>query len=151
MDYRQALDAGSPKSIKAFLEVHGISPRKRFGQNFLHDRNVAARIVRACSLKKGERVAEIGPGLGALTLPLLRAGVRLTCFELDRRLEPALEPIPGVKLIWGDFLKLPLPRGSRLCGCRPHPLIFPIAHVLPQRTSERIRVPIDKARIAPAS
>ncbi|MEE9570839.1 MAG: rRNA adenine N-6-methyltransferase family protein, partial [Gammaproteobacteria bacterium] len=42
-------------------------PRKRFGQHFLHDQSVAARIVRAIGAKPGERVVEIGPGLGALT------------------------------------------------------------------------------------
>ena len=52
-------------------------PRKRFGQNFLHDPAVIERIVRSIATHPGERLVEIGPGLGALTLPLLLAVGRL--------------------------------------------------------------------------
>jgi 16S rRNA (adenine1518-N6/adenine1519-N6)-dimethyltransferase len=65
-------------------------PRKRFGQNFLHDTTVIDRIVRALSPKPGDRVVEIGPGLGALTEPLLRTLGRLDVVELDRDLVPRL-------------------------------------------------------------
>ena len=64
--------------------------KKRFGQHFLHDAQVLARIVQAIAPKPGEHVVEIGPGDGALTLPLLRALGRLTVIELDRDLIPRL-------------------------------------------------------------
>ncbi|HBA35401.1 MAG TPA: 16S rRNA (adenine(1518)-N(6)/adenine(1519)-N(6))-dimethyltransferase, partial [Gammaproteobacteria bacterium] len=51
--------------------------RKRFGQNFLHDEAVISRIIRAINPQKGEAIVEIGPGLGALTQPLLEQTGRL--------------------------------------------------------------------------
>jgi 16S rRNA (adenine1518-N6/adenine1519-N6)-dimethyltransferase len=61
-------------------------PRKRFGQHFLHDPGILRHIVDAVAPRTGERVVEIGPGEGALTLPLLRACGRLTAIEFDRDL-----------------------------------------------------------------
>ncbi len=65
--------------------------RKRFGQNFLHDQAVIERIVRTINPRANDRLIEIGPGLGALTLPLLRAAGKLTAIELDRDLIPKIE------------------------------------------------------------
>jgi 16S rRNA (adenine1518-N6/adenine1519-N6)-dimethyltransferase len=64
--------------------------RKRFGQHFLHDASVVARIVRAIGAKPGERVVEIGPGLGALTGELLSSCEKLDVIELDRDLAAKL-------------------------------------------------------------
>lgn len=65
-------------------------PRKRFGQHFLHDPGIIARIVAAIHPLASERLVEIGPGLGALTRPLLQAAGELDVVELDRDL---LEPL----------------------------------------------------------
>ncbi len=62
------------------------SPRKRFGQNFLHDPNVIANILANLYAKPKEHWVEIGPGQGALTSPLLNKGVVLDVVELDRDL-----------------------------------------------------------------
>ena len=62
------------------------SPRKRFGQNFLHDHNIIYNILSSLEAKAGEHWVEIGPGLGALTEPLLKVGLRLDVVELDRDL-----------------------------------------------------------------
>jgi 16S rRNA (adenine1518-N6/adenine1519-N6)-dimethyltransferase len=69
----------------------GIRPRKRFGQHFLHDPNVIARIVRAIDPRPGQRLVEIGPGLGAITLPLLAIARRMDVVEIDRDVIPVLE------------------------------------------------------------
>ena len=61
-------------------------PRKRFGQNFLHDPLVIQRIVQVINPMPGQRLVEIGPGQGAITLPLLRACRQLEVVELDRDL-----------------------------------------------------------------
>lgn len=66
-------------------------PRKRFGQNFLHDQNVIRGIVAAIHPQTGERLVEIGPGLGALTEPLLAALGEMDVVELDRDLVPRLQ------------------------------------------------------------
>src|SRR4029453_13051447 len=64
--------------------------KKRFGQHFLHDPGILRRIVQAIAPERGQTVIEIGPGDGALTLPLLRELGRLTVLELDRDLVPRL-------------------------------------------------------------
>lgn len=65
--------------------------RKRFGQNFLHDPGVIARIIAAIHPQPGEHVVEIGPGLGALTRELLSRARCLDVVELDRDIIPLLE------------------------------------------------------------
>jgi len=65
-------------------------PRKRFGQNFLHDQAVLSRMVQAINPAPGEQLVEIGPGEGALTCPLLALHGELTAIELDRDLGPKL-------------------------------------------------------------
>ena len=65
-------------------------PRKRFGQHFLHDLNILQRIADAISPRTDEILVEIGPGKGALTLPLLERSGTLTVIELDRDL---IEPL----------------------------------------------------------
>jgi 16S rRNA (adenine1518-N6/adenine1519-N6)-dimethyltransferase len=69
--------------------VHGRA-RKRFGQHFLHDPAVIARIVAAIDLKPGDAAVEIGPGQGALTQRLLDAAGRLEVIEIDRDLAALL-------------------------------------------------------------
>jgi 16S rRNA (adenine1518-N6/adenine1519-N6)-dimethyltransferase len=72
-------------------------PRKRFGQNFLHDPAVIRRIVAAVAPRPGETLMEIGPGQGAITTGLLRAAGRLQAVELDRDLiEPLAETCAGM-------------------------------------------------------
>jgi 16S rRNA (adenine1518-N6/adenine1519-N6)-dimethyltransferase len=65
-------------------------PRKRFGQHFLHERNVVERILDAIRPTPGEPVVEIGPGYGALTCPLLARTGTLDVIEIDRDLTPLL-------------------------------------------------------------
>lgn len=64
--------------------------RKRFGQNFLHDPGIIARIVAAIAPKSGEHLVEIGPGLGALTRELLPCIGTMDVVELDRDVVPLL-------------------------------------------------------------
>ncbi len=60
--------------------------RKRFGQNFLHDQSVVDQIISAIHPRMGDRLVEIGPGRGALTVPLLESTGALEAIELDRDL-----------------------------------------------------------------
>ena len=64
--------------------------RKRFGQHFLHDPQVIARIVNALDPRPGERLVEIGPGRGALTYPVLARAGKLDVVEIDRDLAAEL-------------------------------------------------------------
>ena len=65
-------------------------PKRSLGQNFLRDRSVIERIVAALDLTPEDNVIEIGPGQGALTQLLLKAGTQVTAIEFDRDLAPAL-------------------------------------------------------------
>lgn len=68
----------------------GLRAKKSFGQNFLHDRGLAARIAERCTTPPGGTVLEIGAGLGALTGPLLERAGRVVAIERDRDLVPIL-------------------------------------------------------------
>jgi 16S rRNA (adenine1518-N6/adenine1519-N6)-dimethyltransferase len=70
--------------------LQGHKARKRFGQNFLEDDNVIQNIISAISPQEGQKMVEIGPGLGALTRYLLPAVKRLDVIELDRDLAARL-------------------------------------------------------------
>ncbi len=77
-------------SPKALLERYGLKPKYSFGQNFLADERLTARIAETCAAAGGS-VVELGAGLGALTRPLLASGVTwLLAVERDRDLVPAL-------------------------------------------------------------
>jgi 16S rRNA (adenine1518-N6/adenine1519-N6)-dimethyltransferase len=71
--------------------------RKRFGQNFLHDQHVINRIISRFNPQQGEFILEIGPGLGALTWPLLEQINELHAIELDRDLVARFETDPRTK------------------------------------------------------
>ncbi|MFZ2737347.1 MAG: 16S rRNA (adenine(1518)-N(6)/adenine(1519)-N(6))-dimethyltransferase RsmA [Burkholderiaceae bacterium] len=81
-------------------------PRKRFGQHFLSDSGVIDQIVQAISPKPGEAVTEIGPGLGALTQPLVERIGHLTVIELDRDLALRLRAHSQLNVIESDVLKV---------------------------------------------
>ena len=76
--------------IKNLMASHGLHPKKRFGQNFLHDGNHMRRIMDAAELEEGGLVLEVGPGTGALSERLLEAGASLVAVEIDRDMEPIL-------------------------------------------------------------
>lgn len=82
-------------------------PRKRFGQNFLRSPHVVEQILLAAELSPGDRVMEIGPGLGALTDRLLAAGAEVLAVEVDRDLAAALTArnAPRLEVCQGDVLR----------------------------------------------
>ncbi|MFP5507292.1 MAG: 16S rRNA (adenine(1518)-N(6)/adenine(1519)-N(6))-dimethyltransferase RsmA [Gammaproteobacteria bacterium] len=77
------------------------TPRKRFGQNFLHDQNVIRKILAAIQPQPGQDLIEIGPGQGAITLPLLQACGSLQAVELDRDL---LQPLQAAAAHLGELI-----------------------------------------------
>jgi 16S rRNA (adenine1518-N6/adenine1519-N6)-dimethyltransferase len=129
--------------------AEALRPRKRFGQNFLHDTRVIDRIVRAIRPKPTEVLLEIGPGRGALTQALLETGCELHAVELDRDLVALLQDRfgdnPRFHLQQGDALNLDLttvgaaqPGAStpplRVVGNLPYNISTPLLfHLLNQR------------------
>jgi len=79
-----------PAEVRALAARLDLTPTKKLGQNFVIDGNTVRRIVAAAGVTAGERVMEIGPGLGSLTLGLIEAGASVTAVEIDRRLAELL-------------------------------------------------------------
>ena len=128
-------------SVKEELSALGVKPNKALGQNFLTDENAIAAICAAvseCSLP----IIEIGPGLGALTLPLARTGLKLAAVELDARMAEILigklESYPNACVVNEDILKTDLDRlhailgGGEItvCGNLPYYITSPICERL---------------------
>lgn len=80
--------------------------RKRFGQHFLSDRAITEAIIDAIDPREGERLVEIGPGLGAMTDPLVERCKRLAVIELDRDLAARLRKRAELEVIESDVLKV---------------------------------------------
>src|SRR5215208_4017034 len=81
-------------------------PRKRFGQHFLTDTAIIDAIVRAIDPKPGQAMVEIGPGLAALTQPLVERLGQLAVIELDRDLAARLRSHAQLTVTEGDVLKV---------------------------------------------
>ena len=117
-------------------------PRKRFGQHFLHEKRVVARLVEAIQPGKDDFFVEIGPGEGALTEPLLQRAGRLEVIELDRDLASALQQKHSPETLTvhcADALEFDFasfPAGVRIVGNLPYnvstPLLFHLAGCAPQ-------------------
>lgn len=120
----------------------GHRAKKRFGQNFLHDRNVIDKIVRSIKPERGQPLIEIGPGLGALTQPILAKAGAIDVVEMDRDVIPPLQAAcaghgelrvhQGDALAF-DFSSLPLTPPLRLIGNLPYNISSPLLfHLLEQ-------------------
>ena len=119
-------------------------PRKRFGQHFLHDPRVLARLVESINPARDDVIVEIGPGEGALTRHLLKLAGHFEVIELDRDLASSLAaefPPPRLIVHCADALEYDFsrfPAGVRIVGNLPYnistPLLFHVA-----RFAERVR------------
>jgi 16S rRNA (adenine1518-N6/adenine1519-N6)-dimethyltransferase len=102
----------SPSQVKSWCIENGFHPNRTLGQNFLIDRNVLDAIIAAAGVCKGQRVLEIGPGLGVLTEALLEVGASVVAVEKDSRLAGRLAEALGhpekLTMIQADALELDL-------------------------------------------
>jgi len=103
---------GELQRVKDALTLRGLSPRRRFGQNFLVREELCERIVEHAHLHEDDVVVEIGPGAGALTLRLVRRVRHLVAVEKDAGLagflREELADVPRFTLVEGDFLEFDL-------------------------------------------
>jgi 16S rRNA (adenine1518-N6/adenine1519-N6)-dimethyltransferase len=122
-------------------------PRKRFGQNFLHDPAVLSRIIAAIAPRRDDAMMEIGPGLGALTIPLLQRLEHLEVVEIDRDLIAGLRQmappdrltIHSADALSFDFAaRAPAPGSLRIVGNLPYNISTPLLfHLLGQAAAIR--------------
>lgn len=79
--------------VNQLLDTHGLAARRALGQNFVVDPTVVARIAQLARVGVGDRVIEIGPGLGSLTLALHQTGATVLAIEKDENLVPVLRSV----------------------------------------------------------
>ena len=104
--------------IRRIAADAGISPTKKFGQNFVIDPGTVRRIVREAGVTADDHVLEVGPGLGSLTLAILETGATMTAVEIDppvacRKPSPNSCRTPWTASVWSTATHLPLIR--RIC------------------------------------
>ena len=105
-------DYNSPIALKELLEAKNMAMQKKFGQNFLVNPKAREQLANALDITEGATVWEIGPGLGAMTIEILKRGAHLTVFEIDRGFIAVLKHIFApymesgkLKIVEGDVLK----------------------------------------------
>ncbi|CAG1022067.1 Ribosomal RNA small subunit methyltransferase A [Patescibacteria group bacterium] len=120
------------------------TPRKRFGQNFLHDNRIINHIIGSLCAKADDHWLEIGPGQGALTEPLLKQGVQLDVIELDRDLVSLLQnkfkhydnlKIHSADALRFDFSALAGTNKLRVVGNLPYNISTPLMFHLLEHSS----------------
>lgn len=103
----------NPSVTRHIMKAFNLRASKRLGQNFLVDANIVRGIVEAAGAKPGDRILEIGPGIGTLTQGLAESGAEITAVELDKKLPAVLaETLAGydnVRIVPGDILKVDIP------------------------------------------
>ena len=109
-DAEAGLRPPTPGELKRLLRREGLRPRRGLSQNFLTDAEALDTIVAAAELSPGDRVVEIGPGLGVLTRRLLAAGCRVVAVEIDPHLvgflRRELDDAEGLTLLEADALQI---------------------------------------------
>lgn len=116
-------DLGNFTNTSEILRKYRFRMQKKYGQNFLIDANILAKIVEAAQITKEDCVLEIGPGIGTMTQYLAEAADRVVAVEIDRELIPILEetlaPYDNVTVLCEDILKVDLAALAEENGGRP--------------------------------
>ena len=111
----------SAKEAKALLGSYGLSPRKKFGQNFLTDESLLSDIAEIAGVSKSDTVLEIGPGLGTLTAVLADRAGEVVSLEIDKGLIPVLNDVlseyENVSIVNADVMKVSV---TEVLGDRSH-------------------------------
>lgn len=117
----------SPGATRALLEAYGLSTKHSLGQNFLVNDHVVEKILELAELGEKDRVLEVGPGIGTLTLALLGTAGSVTSIEMDHALEPVLSAhaaaYPSFAYIMGDALRVAPEEIATAAGGEPTILV----------------------------
>jgi 16S rRNA (adenine1518-N6/adenine1519-N6)-dimethyltransferase len=123
--------------LKTFLNLHQLSARRMFSQNFLIDQNIVQKILLEADIQEGDIVLEIGPGPGALTEQLLKKGATVYAVEYDRGMAKALQRFDTsseqLHIFCEDFLDFSLeqlPIGTKVVANLPYHISSPILEKL---------------------
>jgi 16S rRNA (adenine1518-N6/adenine1519-N6)-dimethyltransferase len=111
---KKQLGCRSMASIRKELEGYGLVPRKKWGQNFLVDRNIIQKIIRAAQVSEEDTILEVGPGLGQMTLALAQQAKKVIAVEIDPKLVEVLKQktatVSNVEIVGQDILKVDFKR-----------------------------------------
>ena len=117
----------SPGATRALLEAYGLATKHSLGQNFLVNNRVIEKIEDLAELAPTDRVLEVGPGIGTLTLALLAEAGHVVSVEMDRELEPVLSAHaaahPNFSYLMGDALRVPAEKIAEAAGGEPDVLV----------------------------
>ena len=117
----------SPGATRALLDAYGLATKHSLGQNFLVSNDVIEKIMALAELGPEDRVLEVGPGIGTLTLALLAEAGQVTAIEADRSLEPVLSAHaaahPSFAYIMGDALRVTPEEVVEVSGGEPCALV----------------------------
>ncbi|PJJ69851.1 dimethyladenosine transferase [Sediminihabitans luteus] len=134
-----------PAEIRDLAGRLGVRPTKTLGQNFVHDGGTVRKIVRAAGVGPGDRVVEVGPGLGSLTLGLLDAGASVVVVEIDPPLAAQLPATVAefrpdladrLEVVGADALdvtELPGPPPTALVANLPYNVAVPVLLTMLER------------------
>ena len=117
----------NPGATRALLDAYGLATKHSLGQNFLVSNAVIEKIMELAELGREDRVLEVGPGIGTLTLALLAEAGRVVSIEMDRELEPVLSAHaaanPNVVYLLGDALRVTPEQIVEAAGGGPSALV----------------------------
>ena len=117
----------NPGATRALLDAYGLATKHSLGQNFLVNNHVIEKIMELAELGREDRVLEVGPGIGTLTLALLAEAGRVVSIEMDRELEPVLSAHaaanPNFVYLMGDALRVTPEQIVEAAGGGPSALV----------------------------
>ncbi len=140
-----------PFKAQQLLHSLKIKPNKKLGQNFLVDKNIAAKLISVANLsKETDEILEVGPGLGCLTSLLVKNTKKVHAIELDKRLYRFLKDETSknenLNLILGDVLKIEIPSHNKVVSNIPYTITGPLlSKLLFKSNAPEIYMIIEKA------
>lgn len=109
----------SYKQVQENIKENEFQIKKKFGQNFIIDKNIISNIINGAEIDSETLVIEIGPGMGALTAELVEKAKNVLCYEIDTTLKPILSKIEAsnLEIIYEDFLKRDVKKDLEKYNC----------------------------------
>ena len=109
----------SYKQVQENIKENEFQIKKKFGQNFIIDKNIISNIINGAEIDSETLVIEIGPGMGALTTELVKKAKNVLCYEIDTTLKPILSKIEAsnLEIIYEDFLKRDVKKDLEKYNC----------------------------------
>lgn len=98
----------NPDYLKHLCQTYGLTPSKKYGQNFLINPGPIEKMLTAAGIGKDDIVVEVGPGFGALTLALAEKAEKVLSFEIEKKIEPywaeEIKKHDNLEIVWGNVL-----------------------------------------------